>query len=202
MISKVHSAYKALAAVVAGVALAGCSSDANGGGGGGGGGNFPPCSVTDVTGSIPGVKISIQSDRCTYHVGEPAVFTYQVTTDAAVPTIEITASMGCGDCSQPSEDPMSFVSFLISGTSTGGDPQQYCLCDVGCCAPDMAQMIQPKAATASGTIKWSGRNWQGPSDTGNKEGEPFAPGSYGVDVTFNGRAQGSVEATLPITIIP
>ena len=58
------------------------------------------------------------------------------------------------------------------------------------------------AATESGTINWSGRNWSGPSDTNNPEGAPFAPGSYGVNVTFDGRGQGSVTATLPIEIVP
>lgn len=180
-----------LATATASACLVGCTTEADG----------VPCSVTGVTGTIPGVSLSIQSDRCVYHVGEAAVFTYQVTTDASVPTIEIMASMSCGDCSPPSTDPLSFVSFGIGGTSASGQSQNYCLCDVGCCPPDQAGMIKPSATTASGTIKWSGRNWSGPSDTGNAEGDFFLPGSYGVNVTFNGRAQGSVTATLPFEVI-
>jgi hypothetical protein len=197
--------------------LVGCTTEVGGGsggsggggaGGGGGtggagdGGSFPACSVLDVTGTIPGVKISIQSSRCVYHVGEAAEFTYEVTTDGTVPAIDIEASSGCGSCTKPSEDPLSFVSYQIGGAAQGGEPQSYCLCDVGCCQPDQAATVQPKATTVSGTIEWSGRNWFGPSDTNNPEGDFFLPGSYGVDVTFNGRAQGTVKATLPIEIIP
>jgi hypothetical protein len=194
--------------------LVGCTTEGGGGSGGGGagggggtggagdGGTFPACSVLDVTGTIPGVSISIQSSRCVYHVGEQAEFTYEVTTDGTVPAIDIAAGSGCGSCSKPSEDPLSFVSYQIGGAAPGGEPQSYCLCDVGCCLPDEAATVQPKATTVSATIEWSGRNWSGPSDTNNPQGDFFLPGSYGVNVTFNGREQGSVKATLPIEIIP
>ncbi|WP_437334717.1 hypothetical protein [Sorangium sp. So ce394] len=202
-------------AVLSGVCLTGCGGGGNGGGGGaggagsggtdaGGGGAPPgaePCAVRDVEGTIPGVKISISSSRCIYRVGEPAEFTYEVTTDSSVPPIAIAASDGCGRCVEPSADPLSFVAYRISGESEAGDPQSYCLCDVGCCAPDEAATVQVDATTATQTFRWSGRQWNGPSDTNNPEDDFFPPGTYDVEVTFDGEEQGSVTAKLPIEIV-
>ncbi|WP_437713637.1 hypothetical protein WMF45_47415 [Sorangium sp. So ce448] len=164
----------------------------------------PSCEVRDVEGTIPGVKISIASSRCAYHRGEPAEFVYTITTDSSVPPIDLAASTGCGRCVEPTSDPLSLVSYKISGLSWGADPQPqlYCLCDVGCCAPDEAVTVQVDATTVTQTIRWSGRQWTGPSDTSTPEGDPFAPGSYEVEVTFDGQGQGSVTAKLPIEIYP
>jgi hypothetical protein len=160
------------------------------------------CSVLDVKGTIPGVSLSITSKKCVYHVGEAAEFTYEVKTDASVPPIVTEPGEGCGECSKPSEDPLSFVRYSIGGASPDGAQQRYCLCDVGCCAPAAAATTQLPATTASKAIQWTGRNWNGPSDTNNPEGDFFQPGKYGVEVTFSGSAQGSVTATLPIEIVP
>ncbi|WP_437755471.1 hypothetical protein [Sorangium sp. So ce1389] len=175
--------------------------------GSGGGCGLPPeqpCEVRDVEGTIPGVKITIESSRCFYHQGEAAEFVYTVTTDSSVPPIDIAASTGCGRCVEPTSDPLSFVSYKISGLSWGAEPQPqlYCLCDVGCCPPDESATVQVDATTATQTIRWSGRQWNGPSDTSNPEGDFFALGSYEVEVTFDGKEQGVVTAKLPIEIYP
>ncbi|WP_438040578.1 hypothetical protein [Sorangium sp. So ce128] len=174
------------------------------GSGGGCGLSDWPCAVRDVEGTIPGVKISIESSRCSYHERQPAEFILTVTTDSSVPPIDIAASTGCGRCVEPTSDPLSFVSYKISGLSWGADPQPqlYCLCDVGCCAPDEAVTVQVDATTVTQTIRWSGRQWTGPSDTSNPEGAFFRAGSYDVEVTFDGQEQGSVTAKLPIEIYP
>lgn len=189
-------------AIAVSLCALGCTTEVGEGSGAAGGNMSPACSVTDVTGSIPGVSISIQSDHCIYKVGESAEFSYLVKTEETVPTIEIMAGMGCGSCTKPTADPLTFVSYVIGGTSTSGDPQTYCRCDVGCCPPEEAAMIKPQATTSAGMIQWSGRNWHGPSDTNNPEGDFFLPGMYEVTVTFNGRAQGSVTAKLPIEVTP
>ncbi|WP_437505950.1 hypothetical protein [Sorangium sp. So ce1099] len=173
--------------------------------GSGGGCGLPPdepCAVRDVEGTIPGVKITIESSRCAYREGEAAEFVYTVTTDSSVPPIDIAASTGCGRCVEPTSDPLSFVSYKISGSSFQGEPQSYCLCDVGCCPPDESATVQVDATTATQTIHWSGRQWNGPSDTSNPEGDFFAPGSYEVEVTFDGKEQGVVTAKLGIEIYP
>lgn len=190
----------------------GCDSSKEGGGSGGddngssgGDRGLPPgaepCAVRDVQGAMPGVTVSIESSRCVYWRGEPAEFVYTIATDSSVPPIEISASDGCGRCVRPSADPRSFVTYQISGLSAAGDPQQYCLCDTGCCAPDDKATVQVDATTATETIRWSGRQWTGPSDTDNPEDEFFAPGTYDVEVTFDGQEQGSVTAKLAIEIV-
>ncbi|MGK3988519.1 hypothetical protein WME99_36080 [Sorangium sp. So ce136] len=184
------------------------SDDSGAGGcgeGSGGGCGFPPdepCEVRDVEGTIPGVKITIESSRCVYHEGESAEFVYTVTTDSSVPPIDIAASTGCGRCVEPTSDPLSFVSYKISGSSFQGEPQSYCLCDVGCCPPDESATVQVDATTVTRSILWSGRQWNGPSDTSNPEGDFFAAGSYEVEVTFDGKEQGVVTAKLGIEIYP
>ncbi|MGK3970073.1 hypothetical protein WMF38_31160 [Sorangium sp. So ce118] len=201
-------------ALLSGVCAIGCGGKEGGGSGGGDDGSSSssggdrgvppgaePCAVRDVEGTIPGVTLSIESSRCIYWRGEPAEFVYTVTTDASVPPIDIAASDGCGRCVEPSADPRSFVTYQITGLSTAGDPQQYCLCDTGCCAPNDAAMVQVDATTATQTIRWSGRQWTGPSDTDNPEDEFFAPGTYDVEVTFDGQEHGSVTAKLPIEIV-
>lgn len=160
-----------------------------------------PCAVEGVTGSIPGVTLAIRSEECVYQVGQPARFTYEVATGAAVPAIDVPSSAGCGACVKPSTDPLSWIAWRIEGT-THGVTHTYCLCDTGCCPPDQAQTVQPAITTASDVIEWSGRNWYGPSDTSQPEGAFFPPGVYRVKVTFFGFDEGSVTAELPIEIIP
>ncbi len=160
----------------------------------------PPCSVEGITGSVPGVSLSIRASKCVFATGEAATFTYEVKTTDSVPVISIPASMGCGSCSRYSSDPVSLTRWVIGGASSTGQPQQYCVCDTGCCAPDPAQNIRVLATTATAPIQWSGNNWQGPSDTGQKEGPAFAPGAYNVSVTFYGGSAGQVTARLPIEV--
>lgn len=159
-----------------------------------------PCSVDDVTGTLPGVSVSISSSSCLYRVGEPAQFTYRVTTTAAVPAIDIPDSSSCA-CDHRTAEISSWLAWSIGGTSASGNSQQYCLCDTGCCAPQASTTITPVVGTFANTLEWSGRVWGGPSDTGNPEGAFFQVGTYGVTVRFSGYAMGFVEATLPIEIL-
>jgi len=159
-----------------------------------------PCEVDNVTGTLPGVTISIHADECTLARGQAAHIVYTVTADATVPAIATPASAGCGECQKRTTDPASWVRWNIGGTAFSGTSQNYCVCDTGCCLPDDAQTIQPAPATETGTIDWDGRTWYGPSDTGNAEGDFFLPGSYGVYVTFDGYDSGNVQAVLPIEV--
>lgn len=159
------------------------------------------CAVEGVTGTIAGVTLAIRSASCVYKRGTPAKFTVEVTTSASVPPITIPTSAGCGDCHGYSTDPLTFASYYIAGTSPGGTAERYCECDVGCCAPDVEHQVQVDATTKTFTIDWSGREWTGPSDTGNAMGDFFVPGRYSVYATFAGFAAGNVEAALPIEII-
>lgn len=159
------------------------------------------CAVENVTGTLPGVSISIFSDSCTYRRGQPATFTFRVVTTNAVPAIDVPATSSC-DCDYRTTQIASWVGWIINGTSTTGENQQYCFCDTGCCAPQAMQTITPEVGTYEDTITWSGHTWFGPSDTGNAEGDAFLVGSYAVLVGFTGYAEGSVSAMLPIQIVP
>lgn len=159
-----------------------------------------PCGVEGITGTLPGVTLAIHSASCVYKRGKPATFTVDVTT-SGVPPITIPSSAGCGDCQGYSTDPLTFTSYNIYGKAPDGDEQRYCLCDVGCCPPDIEHQVQVEATTKTFTIDWSGREWGGPSDTGNEMGDFFLPGRYSVYVTFRGFDAGNVQAVLPIEIV-
>lgn len=162
-----------------------------------------PCAVENVTGAVPGVTLAIRSDSCVYKRGTAASFRYEVTASATAPAITVPDSGGgCGECSSRTQDPASFTRWTVGGTSAGGENQSYCLCDAGCCAPTQMQTIQLDAIESVATIQWQGRTWSGPSDTNNPMGDFFLPGHYDVVVTFQGYAAGTVQASLPIEIIP
>jgi hypothetical protein len=110
-----------------------------------------------------------------------------------------------GGCQQPDE-----AGLIVSYTIAGGG-QSYCLCDTGLCAP---QTFITSAAVGNydHQIAWDGRNWYGPSDTGNPKGAPFPVGTYTVTLTAAGAAEGvpdqssggafTMTATRTITITP
>ncbi|HEY5948848.1 MAG TPA: hypothetical protein VIV40_25330, partial [Kofleriaceae bacterium] len=108
---------------------------------------------------------------------------------------------GCGRCAAYTSDALSFTAFYILGTSAGGEDQQYCLCDVGCCPPTAEQTIQLDVTTSTSAFDWSGRTWTGPSDTPTEMGDFFLPGKYRVTIGFAGFAAGSMTAELPIEVI-
>lgn len=159
-----------------------------------------PCAVENVTGTVSGVTLAIRSDACVYKRGSSATFRYEVTATANTPPIKVPARTAC-ECSDRTADPASLLHWSIHGTSPAGDEKRYCICDVGCCPPGPAQKIQLDARESSGTIEWPGREWNGPSDTGNPLGDVFPPGRYEVSVIFEGYDAGTVEAKLPIEII-
>jgi hypothetical protein len=159
-----------------------------------------PCSVENVTGPVPGVAITVRANSCLLDRGQPATFAWTVTADATVPSLHVAGSSGCGSCLARTTDPSTWVSYVIDGTSSAGNGMCYCLCDVGCCAPDVDRDVQLATGAMSGTIEWSGRTWDGPSDTGNPMGDFFEPGHYQVTVSFDGGAAGTVSASLPIEI--
>jgi len=84
-----------------------------------------------------------------------------------------------------------------------GGQQVYCRCDQGLCADfDRTPRTIPAAAT-SRDFEWTGRNWQGPSDTNNPLGEPFPPGLYTLTVSASGQIGGEnfvVANTFQITL--
>ncbi|MGZ3422219.1 MAG: hypothetical protein ACXVEF_36015 [Polyangiales bacterium] len=152
------------------------------------------CSETGLT----GVRVCISADTCSFNSGTGGTFTYEVTVDDTAPILHTAATgPGCSVCASWSADPLSFVSWNIGGGSI-----RYCMCDTGCCAPQTEKTITLDRGKKSGTIDWPGKQWNGPSDTGAPLGDPFPPGTYSVSVSFQGAKEGTVTATLPITVGP
>jgi hypothetical protein len=158
----------------------------------------PACKVKAV-GTLPGVTVSVSSDKCLFAVGESATFRYDIDVDSAAPSIAVLASQGCGRCGGRSEDPLTFTSARVVGTS---DPSLvYCSCDVGCCPPDAARTVALRTGRTSDTLAWPARVWTGPSDTNQPLGRTFPPGCYSVEVDLDGFEAGKVAATLPIEVL-
>jgi hypothetical protein len=156
-----------------------------------------PCKACSDPG-LTGVKVCVSADTCTFKSGVGGTFRYEVTVDDSAPVLHTAENgPGCATCASWSADPLSFVSWNI-----GGGDVRYCLCDTGCCAPQPAKTITLDRGTKSATIEWPGRQWDGPSDTGAPLGAPFPAGSYSVAVTFSGAKEGTLTATLPITVVP
>lgn len=67
---------------------------------------------------------------------------------------------------------------LLVAETIDGNAQRYCECDRGLCADPTPSTRNLVAGEYSGTLGWHGRNWNGPSDTGEPEGAEFPPGTY------------------------
>lgn len=67
-----------------------------------------------------------------------------------------------------------------------GDGQVYCLMDFGLAPPPKECVKTLQKGTYSHSFEWDGRNWGGPSDTGNPKGKPFPAGTYDMIVILHG----------------
>ncbi len=139
---------------------------------------------------ISGVEKSTSS-RLSYQIFE-AKYARSAPADPEV-CIEVNPTQqdagGCGTSLHPL-DPFYVFS--------GGD-QQHCRCDVGLCrATDEWITLQP--GTYELTAEWSGRNWQGPSDTGNQPGEYFPPGTYDFEVSTVGEYRDANDQVMPYEV--
>jgi hypothetical protein len=67
-----------------------------------------------------------------------------------------------------------------------GNGQVYCLLDFGLGAPPEGVVRTLKRGKYLHSFSWDGRNWLGPSDTGQAKGKPFPAGTYTLTVTLHG----------------
>lgn len=135
----------------------------------------------EASSSLPGVTLSFPAQPCSYTAAEVAagiVIGYDEVIAAAVADLTLAAG-DAGGCAQP-DDAGLIVGYRISGAG-----QSYCLCDTGLCQPPSA-MTTTVVGTHLRQIPWDGRNWTGPSDTGNREGAAFPPGTYTITLTASG----------------
>lgn len=111
--------------------------------------------------------------------------------------------LDAGRCDQPG------ASGLRVQERIQGDGQQWCVCDTGLCMDPVRVDQLLVDGTYQDTIQWDGRNWQGPSDTGNTPGDRFPPGDYLFVVRaagFFGDAPGvnalwDITATAPVYVL-
>lgn len=67
-----------------------------------------------------------------------------------------------------------------------GNNQRYCIRDVGLGLPPRPNFQMIKKGKYKRSFAWTGRNWNGPSDTGAPLRNPFPPGKYKLSVSFVG----------------
>ena len=158
--------------------------------------------------NLPGVQLVFPDQPCSYTAAEVAAgieIVYDEVITAAVSGLSPTAG-DAGGCARP-DDAGLIVSYQISGAG-----QSYCVCDTGLCVPQ-SNVTTTVVGSHARQIPWDGRNWNGPSDTGNREGAAFPPGTYTITLTASGTRQisdggvgagstFSVTASRPITITP
>jgi hypothetical protein len=158
--------------------------------------------------NLPGVGLAFPDQPCSYTRAEVAAgiqIAYEEVITAAVGNL-VPAPGDDGGCARPDD------AGLIVGYRIAGAGQNYCLCDTGLCAPQ-SLVTTTVVGTHSRQIPWDGRNWNGPSDTGNREGAAFPPGTYTITLTASGTRQSSaggadaggtfsVTASRSITITP
>jgi hypothetical protein len=137
--------------------------------------------------NLPGVGISFPEDaNCTYTQAEAAAgiaINYTLFVGQSIDGIH-PEPLDMGGCGKPDASGL-IVGFEIVGNTS----DRYCLCDVGPC---MRQTFSTRTVPGTYliTIRWDGRNWLGPSDTGNSEGSAFPPGTYTLTVTAKGTWDG------------
>jgi hypothetical protein len=153
-----------------------------------------PCAIDVEDPQLPGVRLHVEGDRCRVQTGREHEFRYRLELDDPI-DYTVPESSGCGYCGGYGDDPLALVQYSI-----GAGDIRYCMCDVGCCAPDTARSETLAAGTFEQVIVWPGRQWDGPSDTDEPLGAPFPEGDYDVSVTFEVPSLGSITARLPIEV--
>ena len=168
----------------------------------------PPTDGTACNGAasstLDGVSLVFPDARCAFTQAEAAAgisIAYQVVVAHDVAGVHPVPG-DAGRCEQP--DPATGL--IVTPDITGGG-QRYCLCDTGLC-PSTTFTSTLVAGTYAGAVAWDGRNWTGPSDTGNPKGAPFPPGTYNLGLHASATTDGTgdvlfdVQAIRHITITP
>ena len=162
------------------------------------------CEVDVSNVSLEGVEIRFPG-TCRWAIGkvrEGIDIPYEVVVEEEISGIVPTPT-DAGSCDRPGD------SGLITSVVFQGDDQRWCRCDTGNCPRPQYKPKTLEPGTYRNTVHWEGRNWTGPSDTGNPKGEPFPPGTYEMSVQTRGerafpdgrRKKFKVEATMEIELI-
>jgi hypothetical protein len=146
--------------------------------------------------TIPHTHIEFANQPCVFTLAQAMAgvsFSYDLVIDEDVP----------GFVASPPYDYGPDAAGLEISEQISGGIQLYCVCDRGlpfqsCPLDDGGKYFPgfdagtcnpitlPKGAYHR-VLDWDGRNWYGPSDTGQREGPPFPPGDYAFKVEAKGK---------------
>ncbi len=139
------------------------------------------------SGTIPGAKFDFSKTPCQYSIAK-AKGQFPLPYDLIVneSTMVHITDTNIGQCA-PANVFGGLATFVHIDGIGDGNYFEWCMCDIGNCPP-------PKdityAASTPGTFThnfvWDGNVFNGPSDTGNKSGPAFPPGTYTMTVTSQG----------------
>ncbi len=133
-------------------------------------------------------QLVIPAQRCSFTQAEALAgidIAYQVVTKAAVDSV-FPEPLDQGGCSTP--DDSGLIVFEELDSTTGGT-EHYCLCDTGLCAATEPEAVTVPAGTFDKTFQWGGRDFNGPSDTGQEPGAAFPPGLYVLRLSATGQQE-------------
>ncbi len=165
--------------------------------------NPAPACRTEIT-TDTALRFDFPTQRCQFSVAEAAAgltFRYGLEVTASESRFVETYPSPLQTCAQPNDSNLYVLERVLGGG------QSYCLCDGGrCVRPGVVFGATP--GRREFTFAWDGRNWNGPSDTGNPKGAPFPPGEYALTLEAtvgDARADGPprfVTAKFFITLTP
>jgi hypothetical protein len=135
--------------------------------------------------TLPGVSFDLSGNPPVVTLAQAAAgvtFTYRTVIEADI-LGTVARPLDAGRCGRPGPSGLAPLETIL------GDPERYCLCDVGLCLPSEGKVDLVRGAF-EGRFTWRGRSWLGPSDTMNPEGDPFPPGRYVIEIRAEGTFPG------------
>lgn len=149
------------------------------------------CVVSSAS-TLPGVSIGFPGAKCRFTLAQAKAgitLPYVVQVDAPLDGV-VSRPQDAGHCGRP-DDASRLI--LFEQLSDEG-AHRYSVYDTGLCPPAPITPLTLKPGTYEYEFKWDGRAWSGPSDTGQKKGAAFPPGTYTLKVTAVGtRKDGGAE---------
>lgn len=174
-------------------------------------GSGPIECIPTYSGSIPGAKLDLSATPCHFSLSKLAAgfaLPYKVVVEKSVALAVNDDNIS--QCPPPKMFGGVNTFLTVSGLSDSGLPQNWCMCDIGLCTPKDPPYLPTTPGTYSDNFVWVGKNFEGPSDTGNQPGATFPPGIYEFKVKSTGNFKKpdnsedfySETATLKIQLTP
>jgi hypothetical protein len=144
-------------------------------------------------GTLKGVSFDLSGNDCVFTLDEIAAgisLHYRIVVEEELHNV-VSRPLDAGQCDELG--PAGLRTF----EKIHGNDQTYCICDSGLCGgPQESVDLVP--GDYSDSFDWDGRNWNGPSDTGNPMGAPFPPGEYVLVVRSEG-THGTLQSDFAVT---